>query len=120
MKDRQFTIMLVLVIAAGLVMGLIAFRISGGASADTPVVAGNTAVSNDGQPHPSAADTEGAADGQPADTIARSDDASSLNGEPPVPAKEPPPMQGSVNGDPPGTAATPSPPAGDTPSATLQ
>ncbi|HEX4693399.1 hypothetical protein [Sphingomonas sp.] len=118
MKDRQFTIVLALVVAAGLVMGLVAFRMTGGATnADAAAPA---ATSNAHAPSP--ADSETASEGQPADTVPQSEETGSQNGEPVAPTKEPPAMQGPGNGDPPGTAATPSAPAavGGTPSGAPQ
>lgn len=101
MKDRQFMVVLGLVVAAGLVMGLIAFRMTGGTAVS--VAAGNAAVSNDGAPHPSPADEMA---GQSADIAPASPEAGNVqNAEPAPPTTEPPEMQGPGSGDPPGTAA---------------
>jgi hypothetical protein len=111
MKDRQFMVVLGLVVAAGLVMGLIAFRMSGQPAAPVAAAA-NGAAPADGQPHPSAADSEVASTDQPADSVPQSTESEATSGEPSAPTKEPPEMQGPANGDPPGTAAVaPSPPA---------
>ncbi|THD35108.1 MAG: hypothetical protein E7773_11655 [Sphingomonas sp.] len=106
MKDRQFTVILALVVAAGLVMGLIAFRMTAGA----PVgVAGNAAVANDGAPHPSPAD-ELTTQSTDSPTLSPTPD-NTQNAEPAVPTGEPPEMRGPGSGDPPGTAASAAPPA---------
>lgn len=110
MKDRQFMIVLALVVAAGLVMGLVAFRMTGGATTTTATAATAPAATSNA-PAPSPADSEADSEDQPADTIPQSDETGSQNGEPVAPTKEPPAMQGAGNGDPPGTAATPGAPA---------
>lgn len=109
MKDRQFTVVLSLVVAAGLVMGLVAFRMTGGSPTPAAAVTANASA-----PRPSAAD-EQVAD-QPADAVPPSTDmVGSQSGEPAPTKDDPPELKGPANGDPPGTAATepsqPPPPA---------
>ncbi|MBN8814505.1 MAG: hypothetical protein J0J06_03540 [Sphingomonas sp.] len=123
MNDRQFMIMLGLVVTAGLLIGLLAFRATDGAAGVTTASAGTKLIGGDpNAPHPSAADV--AVDAQP-DAAPQISNAGSTNGEP-TPSNEPmPEMQGPASSDPPGTAADPStanappsplpvtPPAGD-------
>lgn len=124
MKDRQFMMMLGLVVAAGLVMGLIAFRVSGGSAATATAASANKQIGGDpNAPHPSAADE--IVPPQP-DSTPQAGDSSSANGEPIATDKDVPELQGPTSGDPPGTAADPAaanappsplpvdPPAGDT------
>ena len=110
MKDRQFMAMLALVVAAGLVMGLIAFRMSAGgaaaaaagnAAAATPAVSGSSASDESVEPQP--------------DSTPRASDADSQNGEPATPTKDAPELQGPADGDPPGTVTPPSAPPADAP-----
>lgn len=78
MKDRQFMAMVGLVVAAGLVMGLIAFRMTGGSPAVETAAA--KAIGGDpNAPRPSAADAE--VDAQ-LETPAPASDTGSQNGEP--------------------------------------
>lgn len=101
MKDRQFTVILALVVAAGLVMGLVAFRMTGAG----PASATTAAAANAGAARPSVAD-EQIAD-QPADAVPPSTEtAGSQSGEPAPTTDDPPELQGPTNGDPPGTAAS--------------
>ena len=102
MKDRQFMTILGLVVAAGLVMGLIAFRMTAGTAAVATAAQSNVAAVNPNAPRPSAADEVV----DPAVvTPPLASDAQGQNGEPSLPAKDPPEMQGPGTGDAPGTAA---------------
>ena len=107
MNDRKsFTITLLLVVVAGIVIGLFAFSVGrrDGINQATPML--NTTVSgkpvhkgpspSDPQPEP---DAEGG-------SIPSGGQASQLapSGEPSPPRKDAPPMQGAANGDPPGTS----------------
>lgn len=83
-------VMLGLVVAAGLVMGLVAFRMTGGNPAQVAAAGGTAAVANDGAPHPSAADEISA---QPADSLEPTAQSTSHDSEPGIPAKEPPELQ---------------------------
>jgi len=101
--------MLGLVVAAGLVMGLIAFRMTGGAAGVATASVGAKAIGGDpNAPRPSAADA--VVDPQP-ETPPLAPDTESQNGEPTPPAKDAPEMQGPGTGDLPGTAAEPAPPS---------
>lgn len=94
-------VILGLVVAAGLVMGLIAFRMSIG----QPALGSATPVASLGPsnaPRPSAADQE--ATDQPPNDLPQSTEIPQ-NAEPTPPKAEPPEMQGPTSGDPPGTAA---------------
>ena len=113
MKDRQFMAMLSLVVAAGLVMGLIAFRMTGGSAPVAGETTGNSAVANPNAPRPSAADAE--VDAPPVDATPLAAGTDSQNGEPAPESKDAPEMQGPGSGDPPGTAYDPQqPPPPDT------
>ena len=105
MKDRQFMIVLGLVVAAGLVMGLIAFRMTAGGAPAATAAARVKAIGGDpNAPRPSAAD--GVVDVQP-ENPPQTADAQSQNGEPSPPAKDPPDIAGPSTGDPPQVAAAP-------------
>jgi hypothetical protein len=108
MKDRQFMTVLALVVAAGLVMGLIAFRMTGGSPAVETAAAGNSALANPNAPHPSAAD---AVVDPPVDAAPLASETGSQNGEPTPPAKDAPEMGGPGTGDAPGTAYDPQQPS---------
>lgn len=113
MKDRQFMTMLGLVVAAGLVMGLIAFRVSGGGPSG--VAAAAAAVKPIGgdpnAPHPSSADTAVDSDSG-ASSLPPSPAVGSENGEP-SPTADLPEMQGPGSGDPPSAKVDPSAPPSD-------
>ena len=113
MKDRQFMVVLALVVAAGLVMGLVAFRMTGGSPAQVVAAGGTAAVANDGAPHPSAADEISA---QPADAPMAMEQTTSRDSEPGIPASEPPEMRTPSPASPPDAAAPPesTAPASDT------
>lgn len=101
--------MLGLVVAAGLVMGLITFRMTGGSAPVATAAVGNSAVGNADAPRPSAADS--VVDVQP-EAPPQTTEADSQNGEPST-AKDLPEIQGPGSGDPPGTAVDPSAPPAD-------
>lgn len=102
--------LLALVVAAGLVMGSVAFRTTAGGGAAAAATAGKAVVGDPNAPHPSAADE--VVDPQP-ESAPMAGDAPSANGEPGVPTKESPEMQGPTDGDPPGTVTPPSAPPED-------
>ena len=100
MKDRQFLVLLALVVAAGLVMGLIAFRVSGGsATASAGAPAANATAAKSTRP---AASEE--AD-LPPQSEAPIDTAEDDSGEPRSPKGDVPEMKPPSSGDAPGTAA---------------
>ena len=113
MKDRQFMVILVLVVVAGLVMGLVAFRVTGSAPAAQTASAGSTAGKNPAVPEPYTVEvpTETQSD---APLLASG--VPSQNGEPVATDKDAPEMQGPANGDPPQVAAAPPADAGGEPS----
>ena len=113
MKDRQFMVLLGLVVAAGLVMGLIAFRVTGPAPAVQSASAGGATGKNPAVPEPYTVDVP--TETQP-DTQPLASDAQSQNGEPVATDKDAPPMQGPTNNDPPQAAAAPTADAGGEPS----
>lgn len=113
MKDRQFMTLLALVVAAGLVMGLIAFRMTPRGSAAVATTATGNATA--GTPGASSSSTAGeSVDPQPESTQPASD-ADSQNGEPAPQTKDAPEMQGPTDGDRPGTVTPPASPPADAP-----
>ncbi|QDZ07272.1 hypothetical protein FPZ24_07095 [Sphingomonas panacisoli] len=96
-NDRQFMVILGLVIATGLVMGLIAFRMTAGGSAAAATAAVKPIGGDPNAPKPSAADEASAQDGSSGSTESQaSDQVVSKDGEAtdvatPEPAAPPPP-----------------------------
>ena len=98
MKDRQFMMMLALAIAAGLVIGLFAFRSTGGTPASGGVAAttaNGAAPTNSSLPPPS---DEQVAE-QPVEFNPPATAADAQDGGPSAPVKDPPPMQAQLVGD---------------------
>ena len=105
MKDRQFMVILGLVVAAGLVMGLIASRMTGRAPAVETASTDNATSAKRSVPEPYTVEVP--TETQP-DALSQSSGAQSQNGEPTTTDQDAPPMQGPTNGDPP-PVATPAP-----------
>lgn len=107
MKDRQFMAVLGLVVAAGLVMGLIAFRMTGGQASVAAAVGVRPMGGDPNAPRPSAADE---VPDQYASAAPPSADMQAPNGEPPATTTDSPELGGPASNDPPGSAVDLSPP----------
>ena len=107
MNDRKsFTITLLLVVVAGIAMGLIAFSLGRRDGADRATPVADTSVSgtaNHKAPSPSDPQPELLPSGGAARTSGQASELAPA-GEPALPRKDAPQMQGAGNGDPPGTS----------------